>query len=65
MTASEFTWMFVGLDIGIMLAMVAAMLGNVVDVRREQLAAESARALATKWVVTDGWRASLRRRGAS
>ncbi|MEV6571842.1 hypothetical protein [Streptomyces sp. NPDC051577] len=62
MTASELTWMFAGLDIGIMLAMLTSILGNVVDARRELLAAESAQDLAAKWLVTDGWRAVLERR---
>lgn len=60
MTDNELLMLALGVNIGIFFMALMHTYGQLVDVRREQRAAEASLRQARKYVATDGWRQAVR-----
>lgn len=62
MTDTELSWLLIGVNLGCFLMLAVQLLNQAVDARRAQRAAVASLRRSRKWIVTDGWRATLHQR---
>lgn len=59
MTSNEIAWLATGIELGVMLCVLASSISTVREARRTEVSAEATATQARKYRATDGWRAVL------
>ncbi|MFF4847975.1 hypothetical protein [Streptomyces sp. NPDC001194] len=59
MTSDEIAWLATGMELGVVLCLLASSISTVREARRTEAYAEATATQARKYRATDGWRAVL------